>query len=170
VVTVSIVFNLQALYVVAATIVTLLVYVTYLKVKDRRVRGAMRKVTGSASNYLKNNSIDAHVTSYPVLGGRRFVVLIEARPSEKLRTSHLVEVAVIDEVRKATGLVVERVFWRFPVTVLGKEEMQEDLYLAQGYQRHRREEGYTVAETSLQQFEEAVSSLRAPEGSSPRQR
>ena len=162
-VTVSIVFNLQALYVVAATVITLLAYITYLKVKDRRVRNAMRSATNAASNYLRSNSIEAHVTSYPVLGGRRFVVLIEARPSEKLRTSHLVEVAVIDEVRKATGLVVERVFWRFPVTVLGKEEMQEDLYMAQGYRRQRREEGYTVAETSLQQFEDAVSALRTTE-------
>lgn len=168
--TVSIVFNLQALYVVAATIITLLGYITYLKVKDRRVRNAMHKVSGAASRYLGSNSIDAHVTSYPVLGGRRFVVLIEARPSEKLRTSHLVEGAVIDEVRRVTGLVVERVFWRFPVTVLGKEEMQEDLYVAQGYQRQRREEGYTVAETSLQQFEEAVSALRTTENSSPKQR
>ncbi|MGH8632405.1 MAG: hypothetical protein ACREU7_16780, partial [Burkholderiales bacterium] len=66
-------------------------------------------------------------------------------------------------------LVVERVFWRFPVTVLGKEEMQEDLYMAQGYQRHRREEGYTVDEASRQQFEDAVSALRT-EGPSPRQR
>jgi hypothetical protein len=130
----------------------------------------MRKVTEAASNYLKSNSVDAHVTSYPVLGGRRFVVLIEARPSEKLRTSHLIEVAVIDEVRKAAGLVVERVFWRFPVTVLGKEEMQEDLYMAQGYQRNRKEEGYTVDETTLQQFEDAVSSLRTTDGSSSRQR
>lgn len=165
-VTVSIVFNLQALYVVIAAIATLLVYIIYQRIRDGRTRNAMRRVTEAVSNYLKSNSVDAHVTSYPVLGGRRFVVLIEARSSEKLRSSHLVEVAVIDEVRKNAGLVVERVFWRFPVTVLGGEEMQEDLYMAPGYQRSRKEEGYTVDETSRQQFEDAVAALRAADGSS----
>src|SRR5581483_7161245 len=118
------------LYVVAAVLVSLFAYVLFLKGRDRRNRVAMHRVSDVASSYLRANGIDAHVTSYPVLGGRRFVVLVESMPSEKLRSSHVVELAVIEEVRKHTGFVVERVFWRFPIPVLSKDEIRDDLYLA----------------------------------------
>ncbi|HWQ38688.1 MAG TPA: hypothetical protein VNM24_08795 [Burkholderiales bacterium] len=149
----------------AATVITLLGYILFLKIRDRRARAAMRRVAESASGYLKANAIDAHVTSYPVLGGRRFVVLVEARPSEKLRSSHMLEMAVIDEVRKTTGLTVERAFWRFPVAVLDKEELQEDLYAAQGYRPSRRAAGYTVDEAPIEQFQEAMSALKSTDPS-----
>ncbi len=159
-VTVSIVFNLQALYVVAAVLVSLFAYVLFLKGRDRRNRVAMHRVSDVASSYLRANGIDAHVTSYPVLGGRRFVVLVESMPSEKLRSSHVVELAVIEEVRKHTGFVVERVFWRFPIPVLSKDEIRDDLYLAQGFKSGLREAGYTVDEAPLEQFEHAFSQLK----------
>jgi hypothetical protein len=160
VVTVSIVFNLQALYVVAATVLSLLFYILILKNRERRNRSAMRRINEAVTKYLKSNSVEAHVTTYPVLGGRRFVVLIESKPSERLRSSQVVELAVIEEVRKETQLQVERVFWRFPVSVLGKAAAEEDLYMAQGFGRQKSLGGYDVDETPLDQFEEAMSQLK----------
>lgn len=167
-VTVSIVFNLQALYVVAATMLSLLFYILIMKHRERRNRIAMNRINDAVTKYLKANSVDAHLTTYPVLGGRRFVVLIESKPSEKLRSSQVVEVAVIEEVRKQTGLQVERVFWRFPVSVLGNDAAQEDLYMAQGFGRDKPGGGYDVDETPLDQFEEAMSRLKPSDVGSAR--
>ncbi len=108
--------------------------------------------------------MDVQVTSYAVLGGRRFVVLLESKPNEKLRSSHVIEMGLIDHVRKTTGQFVERVFWRFPVPVIGKEGIAEDLYLAQGFQPVKSGEGYSVTETPWEQFDKAMVELKEGAG------
>lgn len=146
-VTVSVVLNLGALYVVVATLVALSVYIVIQAVRNRRNRRALGEVNQAVTNYFKNYGVEVLVTCYAVLGGRRFVVLIESKPSEKLRCSHVIEVSVIEHVRREMGQHIERVFWRFPIPVLDKEEFVEDLYLSQGIQT-RKNEGYRVDEIS----------------------
>lgn len=159
-VTVSIVFNLQLLYVVAAVFVTLLTYILIQRQRERRNRAAIASISKTATEFFRTNGVEAMVTSYAVLGGRRFVVLVECKPSEKLRSSHAIEMGLIDEVRKLTGHTVERVFWRFPVPVMSKDQFNEDLYLAQGIQPLKTGEGYSVTETSWDQFDKAMSALQ----------
>jgi hypothetical protein len=160
VVTVSLVFNLQALYLAAVAFTTLLIYVLIQKRKDRRNRQAIAKINELVSDYFKSHNVEVLVTSYAVLGGRRFVVLLESKPNEKLRTSHIIEMGLIDHVRKTSGQFVERVFWRFPVPVLGREEVAEDLYLAQGFQQIKSGEGYSVTETPWEQFNKAMVDMK----------
>ncbi|HKQ24218.1 MAG TPA: hypothetical protein VJT81_07255 [Burkholderiales bacterium] len=159
-VTVSLVFNLQALYLAAVAVTTLLVYILILKWRDRRNRAAIANINTIVGDYFKLHNVDVLVTSYAVLGGRRFVVLLEAKPNEKLRSSHVIEMGLIDHVRKATGQFVERVFWRFPVPVIGKEDVAEDLYLAQGIQQVKSGEGYSVTETPWENFDKAMVDLK----------
>lgn len=159
-VTVSIVFNLQLLYVVSAVFITLLVYILVQRHRERRNRAATAGISQATTNFFKANGVEALVTSYAVLGGRRFVVLVECKPNEKLRSSHAIEMGLIDEVRKVAGHTVERVFWRFPVPVMSKEQFNEDLYLAQGIQPLKTGEGYSVTETSWDQFDKAMTELQ----------
>jgi hypothetical protein len=160
VVTVNLVFNLQALYLVAAVVATLLVYILILKRRERRNREAIAQINKLVGDYFKSHNIEVLVTSYAVLGGRRFVVLLESKPNEKLRSSHVIEMGLIDHVRKTTGQFVERVFWRFPVPVIGKEEAVEDLYIAQGFHQVKSGEGYSVTETPWEQFDKAMVELK----------
>jgi len=160
VVTVSLVFNMQALYLAAVAITTLLIYILILKHRDRRNRQAIAEINQLVSDYFKSHNVDVLVTSYAVLGGRRFVVLLESKPNEKLRSSYIIEMGLIDHVRKTTGQFVERVFWRFPVPVIGKEEVAEDLYLAQGFQQVKSGEGYSVTETPWEQFDKAMVDMK----------
>ena len=159
-VTVSVVLNLQALYLAATVVVTLLIYILILKRRDRRNREAITRINKIVGDYFKSHNVDVLVTSYAVLAGRRFVVLLEAKPNEKLRSSLVIEMGLIDHVRKTTGQFVERVFWRFPVPVMGKEEMAEDLYIAQGFQQVKSGEGYSVTETPWEQFDKAMVELK----------
>jgi hypothetical protein len=158
--TVSVVLNLQALYLVAAIVATLLIYILILKQRERRNREAIAQINKLVNDYFRSHSVDVLVTSYAVLGGRRFVVLLESKPNEKLRSSHVIEMGLIDHVRKTTGQFVERVFWRFPVPMIGKEEVAEDLYLAQGFQQVKSAEGYSVTETPWEQFDKAMVELK----------
>ena len=168
-VTVSLVFNLQVLYLVAAVVATLLVYILILKGRERRNREAIAEINRLVGEYFKSYNVDVLVTSYAVLGGRRFVVLLEAKPNEKLRSSHVIEMGLIDHVRKTTGQFVERVFWRFPVPVIGKEEVVEDLYVAQGFHQVKSGEGYSVTETPWEQFDKAMVDLKEGVGAATAQ-
>jgi len=67
VVTVSLVFNLQALYLVAAVTTTLLVYILILKHRDRRNRQAIAAINKIVGDYFKSHNVDVLVTSYAVL-------------------------------------------------------------------------------------------------------
>jgi hypothetical protein len=160
VVTVSLVFNLQVLYLVVAVVTTLLIYILILKQRERRNREAIAQINKIVGDYFKSHNVDVLITSYAVLGGRRFVVLLESKPNEKLRSSYVIEMGLIDHVRKTTGQFVERVFWRFPAPVIGKEEIAEDLYLAQGFHQVKSGEGYSVTETPWEQFDKAMVELK----------
>jgi len=160
VVSVSLVFNLQVLYLVAAVVTTLLIYILIQKQRERYKREAITQINKIVGDYFKSHGVDVLVTSFAVLGGRRFVVLLESKPNEKLRSSHVIEMGLIDHVRKTTGQFVERIFWRFPVPVIGKEEVAEDLYLAQGFQQVKSGEGYSVTETPWEQFDKAMVELK----------
>ena len=146
-VTVSVVLNLGALYVVVATLATLTLYIVFQAIRNRRNRRSLGAVNQAITNFFKNYGVEVVVTCYAVLGGRRFVALIESKPSEKLRCSHVIEISVIEHVRREIGQQIERVFWRFPIPVLDKEEFVEDLYLSQGIQSLKNE-GYRVDEMS----------------------
>ena len=167
-VTVSVIFNLQALYLVAAIVAMLLIYILFLKRRERHKRQTIQQINQLVGDYFKSHNVEVLVTSFAVLGGRRFVVLLESKPNEKLRSSHVIEMGLIDHVRKTTGQFVERVFWRFPVPVIGKEETPEDLYLAQGFQQVKSGEGYSVTETPWEQFDQAMVELREGVGASTR--
>ena len=159
-VTVSLVFNLQVLYLVAVVVTTLLIYILIMKWRERRNRDAIERINKIVGDYFKSHGVDVLVTSYAVLAGRRFVVLLESKPNEKLRSSHVIEMGLIDHVRKTTGQFVERVFWRFPVPVIGKEEVAEDLYIAQGIHQVKSGEGYSVTETPWEQFDKAMVEMK----------
>jgi hypothetical protein len=164
VVSVSLVFNLQVLYLVAVVVTTLLIYILIQKQRERYKREAITQINKIVGDYFKSHGVDVLVTSFAVLGGRRFVVLLESKPNEKLRSSHVIEMGLIDHVRKTTGQFVERIFWRFPVPVIGKEEVAEDLYLAQGFQQVKSGEGYSVTETPWEQFDKAMVELKEGAG------
>ena len=62
-VTVSIVFNLQLLYVVSAVFITLLVYILVQRHRDRRNRAAITGISKASTNFFKVNGVEAMVTS-----------------------------------------------------------------------------------------------------------
>src|SRR6185503_17589157 len=76
VVTVSVILNLQVLYLVAAIVATLLIYILFLKRRERRNRQTIAQINSLVGDYFKSHNVDVLVTSYAVLGGRRFVVLL----------------------------------------------------------------------------------------------
>lgn len=157
--TVSVEFNLTALYFVALVVAGMVALIVRHKLRQWRTDRICRQISEEVMRYFQPMGIEVDVETYSQFEGRRFVVAINSEPIKKFRYSFIVEQSLVREVRKATGRQIERVYWRFP---LGRSvgdapaDEPEDRYLAQGQALAMGEVGYGVEETSWEQYQQAV--------------
>ncbi len=157
--TVSVEFNLTALYFVALVVAGMVVLMVRAKLRQWHTDRACRMISEAVMGYFKPMGIEVDVETYSRFEGRRFVVAISSEPIKKFRYSFIVEQSLVREVRKTTGRQIERVYWRFPLEGSAAEapaDQPEDRYLAQGQALAMGETGYGVEETSWEQYQQAV--------------
>jgi len=158
--TVSIEFNLTALYFVAVVVAGMVALVARHKLRRWREDRACRLISEAVMGYFKPMDIEVDVETYSSFEGRRFVVVISSEPVKKFRYSFIVEQSLVREVRMTTSRQIDKVYWRFP---LGRSagdasaDEPEDRYLAQGQALATdAAAGYSVEETSWEQYQQAV--------------
>lgn len=163
-VTVSLAFNVTALYIVAFFVVLILGYVLVKKHKDRAREGATRLVTDTIVDYFRKNEVIVWASCHSVLEDKRFVAIVESEPLKKFRCSYVIEQSLIHYVQQATGKQIDRVFWRFPL--LRREPLEEQLpeavqealgrdpYLVDGVSQAKSD--YKVEELPWEKFESIV--------------
>ncbi|MBI4989968.1 MAG: hypothetical protein HZC23_14225 [Rhodocyclales bacterium] len=168
--TVTIAFDLTLLTLVGLNLLGILAYVGTIKLRAHRLARARQRIVETVAAYFSRTglAVKAEVVSLP--DSEHFIVIADTEPLKRLRHSHIVELVLIEEVKKATDFVVERVFWRFPLparegAALGAPEQAAtvppsaeagDAYLAEGLARLRTPEGLEVGEDSWAHFQEAV--------------
>ncbi|OGI37375.1 MAG: hypothetical protein A2140_03100 [Candidatus Muproteobacteria bacterium RBG_16_62_13] len=159
--TVSVEFNLTALYFVALVVAGMIGLIVRHKLRQWRTDRVCRLISEAVMRYFEPMGIEVDVETYSRFEGRRFVVAINSEPIKKFRYSFIVEQSLVREVRKATGRQIEKVYWRFP---LGRSagdapaDEPEDRYLVEGQARAMGEVGYGVEESSWEQYQQAVKS------------
>lgn len=157
--TVSVEFNLTALYIVAVVVATMVGLVIRHKLRQWRSDRVCRQISEAVMRYFQPMGIEVDVETYSQFEGRRFVVAINSEPIKKFRYSFIVEQSLVREVRKATGRQIDKVYWRFP---LGRGagdapvDEPEDRYLAKGKALAMGEAGYGVEESSWEQYQQVV--------------
>lgn len=149
--TFSVTLNLVALYIVVFDILAILVYVLYRYRKHRKLAAAVSKISEFIRNYFSDAGIDVRLSCRETERRGAYVVCIETEPLKRFRHSSVLENDLIRHVYKATGLEVERIFWRFPrsvlseVTQISAQTEHEDLSL----QPQASAPGIHVAEVTL---------------------
>lgn len=167
---VTITFDLTMLLLVGVNVFGIIAYVGMLKLRAHRlVRAKERIVEAVAAYFAKTGvAVRAEVIALPEPG--HFIIIADTEPLKRFRHSHIVEMVLIEQVKKATGYTVDRAFWRFPLparegaAVEAPEKAmiplppgpEVDAYLAQGLARLRAPEGLEVHEDSWAHFQEAV--------------
>lgn len=157
--TVSVEFNLTALYFVALVVAGMVALIVWHKLRQWRNDRACRQISGAVMHYFEPMGIEVDVETYSQFEGRRFVVAINSEPIKKFRYSFIVEQSLVREVRKTTGRQIEKVYWRFPLAHSAGDAAvnePEDQYLAKGQALAIGEAGYGVEETSWEQYQQAV--------------
>jgi hypothetical protein len=157
--TVSVEFNLTALYVVAVVVAGMVALIVRHKLRLWRNDRVCQLISEAVIRYFEPMGIEVEVETYSQFEGRRFVVTISSEPIKKFRYSFIVEQSLVREVRKATGRQIEKVYWRFPLGRSAEDapaDEPEDRYLAKGKALAMGEVGYGVEETSWEQYQQAV--------------
>jgi len=172
--TITATFDLTILYFVAATVICILVYVLVSKRRARRAQHELDFLTATVIDFFHSSGEQVAVQCISEPGGGRFVALIDSMPSKRFRYSHVVAVILANHVRKACGVELERIYWRFPLKAIREESQEQaasaeaqslvsdtEKYLAEGLRRLNQLPQYEVTESSWDKFQELTGSKAA---------
>lgn len=157
-----------SLYIVAFDVVVLLSYVLYIYNKKRLIANSIKKISEFITDYFMSSGAEVRVTCVKVDGDKRFVVMIESKPSKRFRYSNVLESNLISHAYKLTGNTIEKIYWRFPINPLKTElgespreeasevsnsETETDLYFVDAHERAKSHAEYKVSEVTWDEFE-----------------
>ena len=151
-----------SLYIALFDIAALLTYILYLINKKRKLENAINRITDFISEYFINTGTEVQVSCYKLANDvNRFVVLIQSEPLKRFRYSFILESNLIAHTLKKTGSVVDRIYWRFPVSSQKdiEDDLQikaesEDLYFSDVKSKTQSGLEYKVSEASWDDFED----------------
>lgn len=149
--TVNVTFNVPLLAGVLALAVAILVYAGVLRYRRRRLARRGRDVARRVVEYFRQYGLEVTVQCFDVLGGQRFVAVVESPPIKRFRYSHIIESSLIQHLRQTVGAEVDKIYWRFPLAWQGGPE---DPYFAEGRTMLGKTlSGYQVEEASWESYQ-----------------
>lgn len=114
--------TLTLLAVLAALAVLMIGIVIYLLSGRRaailRARGTAT-VRATIVEYFRRSGVTV-VADCVLTEDGRYTALVESEPMKRFRLSHIIEMTLREHVRKAAGVELDKIYWRFPV----KEALQ----------------------------------------------
>lgn len=144
-ITTTITFHITMMYFVAANIIAILIYVLMIKSRTRQQKRHIAILTAVINQYFDNAGVDISVRCACLENSRHFSAFIDSRPTRRFRLSHMLELALREHVREATGLKLDTVYWRF---IASDEHSVNDEYVRDGLSL------YDVEDSTLEMFEE----------------
>ncbi|OZA30839.1 MAG: hypothetical protein B7X93_01775 [Hydrogenophilales bacterium 17-61-9] len=160
-------FDLTLLYVFAANVIAILVYVLLLKHRMRRLRRSIEAISAVIADYFRADGIDVRVECLPGQTSKGFIAFIESEPMKRFRYSNIIETSLRLHVLRTCREDLDRVFWRFPFH--GKNQAAEenaremdisddkhDEYIREGLEAIKKKEAYDIQEGSWDEFKDTV--------------
>ncbi|MEW5887907.1 MAG: hypothetical protein AB1768_02490 [Pseudomonadota bacterium] len=155
---------MSTIYLVAVALLGLAAWAGYVNYRSRRMRKAMETVTAAIVDYFARSRVA--VSAGCIAAGTprtpSFIAFVESEPLKRFRYSHIVEASLIDHIQRKTGLQVEKVYWRFPLSArpggdaTAPAASTPDDYVAEGLSRLKTGHDYEVEEGSWGDFEQAL--------------
>jgi hypothetical protein len=170
--TITISFDLVVLYLVAANVIAILSYVLVLKQRAQRAQQDITRISAAILDYFRHSEVEINVECISRLGGKRFIAIIDSPPLKRFRYSHIVETALCSHIEKSCGVILEKVYWRFPINLPAdaltaiqnatgevlSPDGQDD-YINERLLQQKAQVEYSVVPATWTQFEEAVNDL-----------
>src|SRR3989344_1819645 len=167
--TVNVTFNVPLLAVVLAVLAALLLYTGVIRYRRYRLERQAEAAARLIADYFRQHGFEVVARCFSILGGQRFVAVVESPPLKRFRYSHIIESSLILHLQQTAGVTVDKIFWRFPLAWQGSEALpaagksvEEDPYFAEHQARLQQTLGsYQIEDASWESYQ---SSLRKDEG------
>jgi hypothetical protein len=166
---ISMTFERGILYLLAASLVVLLVYAVIVKYRAGRSERNVGILSAAIVDYFRQSGVTVAAECISRGGGPRFVAFIDSEPLKRFRYSHIVELSLRKYVTQMCGLELEKVYWRFPVKITrdadptkqavadaDKLATDEDSYMNERLLRLKVGNEYEVTNVSWEQFEQEL--------------
>lgn len=155
--TVNVTFNVPLLAVFIGIVAAVLVYAGVLRRRRRQLEQQADAVARLITDYFHEHGQEVTARCFAVLGGRRFVAVVESPPVKRFRYSHIVESSLIQHLLQTAGVEVDKVYWRFPLAWEDSGgNRDEDPYFVQGQALLEKTlRSYKVEEDSWESYEKA---------------
>lgn len=155
--TVNVTFNVPLLTIVISVVLALIVYAGTLRYRRRQLEQREKALARLIIDYFHEHGQEVRTRCFAILGGRRFIAVVESPPVKRFRYSHIVESSLIQHLLQTADVEVDKVYWRFP---LAWEDTggacDDDPYFAQGQALLEKTlRNYKVEEDSWESYEKA---------------
>src|SRR3989338_1735148 len=158
--TVNVTFNVPLLAVLAA----LLLYTGVIRYRRYRLERQAEATARLIADYFRQHGFEVVARCFSILGGQRFVAVVESPPLKRFRYSHIIESSLILHLQQTASVTVDKIFWRFPLAWQGGEALpaagktvEEDPYFAEHQARLQQTLGsYQVEDASWESYQSSL--------------
>ncbi|TFW02492.1 hypothetical protein E4K72_13385 [Oxalobacteraceae bacterium OM1] len=159
------VISLSLAALLAVVLIGVAVYAMRAKSKARRQQRQLAAIRAVLLDYFKRSGVEVAVSCFRLPDSSSFTAVVESEPMKRFRLSHIIEMTLREHVRKACGLELDKVYWRFPVkqaaqaagaTADAKPDEHSDEYINEGLEHYRHIPKPEVEELDWEQFERAA--------------
>jgi hypothetical protein len=151
----------------AAVVVGVAVFAMRAKAAERREQRKLAAIRAVLLDYFRRSGVEVSVSCARLPGTSGFTAVVESEPMKRFRLSHIIEMTLREHVRKACGLELDKVYWRFPVKQAAqnaagaapaeaRSDENSDEYINEGLEHYRHIPKPEVEELDWEQFEQAA--------------
>ena len=112
-------------------------------------------VAAAIRDYFRKSGVAVSASATRLDGSTHYTAMVESEPMKRFRLSHLVEKSLVEHVRKACDLELEKVYWRFPISSTPQPVDNKDAYINEGLMNLNDLSNYEVVDSSIEMFTEA---------------
>jgi hypothetical protein len=165
------VLALTLLLLLSAVVIGIVAYAIAGKAKARRETRNVIAIRAVILDYFRRSGVEVTVDCGRLNANSRFTAVVESEPMKRFRLSHIIEMTVREHVRKACGLELDKIYWRFPIkesaqsaAVEGaavpagaaKRDENSDEYINEGLEHYRHIPKPEVEELPWEHFEQVA--------------
>lgn len=106
-------FTLTLLGLLAAVVLGIIAYAVSVKLAARRKQREIVLIRATIIDYFRRSGVTVSADCFD--GNGIYTAVVESEPMKRFRLSHIIEMTIREHVRKASGLELDKVYWRFPI-------------------------------------------------------
>lgn len=107
--------TLTLLALLAALTIGIIAYAVNVQIKTRRSQRDIAAIRAIILDYFRRSGVEVTVDCARLESNGTYTAVVESEPMKRFRLSHIIEMTLREHVRRASGLELDKIYWRFPI-------------------------------------------------------